>query len=54
MEKSNVKNIELWQKLDQLCELHVIRWVWVKGHAGHKDNERCDELARLEASKYKQ
>lgn len=52
--KSNVKNIELWQKLDQLREQHVIRWVWVKGHAGHKENERCDELARMEAAKYKQ
>lgn len=52
--KSAVKNIELWQQLDTLCEGHVIRWVWVKGHAGHAENERCDELARMEAQKFKQ
>ena len=47
--KSAVKNIELWQKLDELCQMHEIRFVWVKGHAGHTENERCDELARMEA-----
>ncbi|MBP5699046.1 MAG: ribonuclease HI [Alphaproteobacteria bacterium] len=52
--KTAVKNVELWQKLDQLCTQHEIRWVWVKGHAGHKENERCDELARTEAAKYKE
>ena len=50
--KSPVKNIELWQKLDELCQKHQIRFVWVKGHAGHTENERCDELARNEAQKY--
>lgn len=50
--KSPVKNVELWQKLDELCQKHEIRFVWVKGHAGHKENERCDELARIEAQKY--
>ena len=50
--KSPVKNIELWQQLDELQEKHEIRWVWVKGHAGHKENERCDELARTEAQKF--
>ncbi len=50
--KSAVKNIELWQRLDELRTKHEIRFVWVKGHAGHKENERCDELARLEAKKY--
>lgn len=51
--KTSVKNIELWQKLDELQSKHEIRFVWVKGHAGHKENERCDELARGEALKYK-
>ena len=52
--KSAVKNIELWQKLDELRMAHEIRWVWVKGHAGHKENERCDELAKAEAAKFKE
>ena len=51
--KSPVKNVELWQRLDELKQKHEIRWVWVKGHAGHKENERCDELARTEAQKFK-
>lgn len=44
--KSDVKNIDLWQELDELLTLHEIRWVWVKGHNGNVDNERVDELAR--------
>lgn len=52
--KQPVKNIELWQKLDAAREKHEIRWVWVKGHAGHKENERCDELARGEAYRFKE
>lgn len=51
--KLPVKNVELWQKLDELQQKHEIRWVWVKGHAGHKENERCDELARMETQKFK-
>lgn len=51
--KAPVKNIELWQKLDELQAQHEIRWVWVKGHAGHKENERCDELARMAAEQVK-
>jgi len=51
--KTPVKNVELWQKLDELKSKHEIRFVWVKGHAGHKENERCDELARNEATKIK-
>ena len=51
--KSPVKNVELWQALDELRSKHEIRFVWVKGHAGHPENERCDELARNEALKYK-
>ena len=44
--KSPVKNVDLWQRLDELCSAHQIRWIWVKGHAGHAENERVDELAR--------
>ena len=47
--KSEVKNIDLWQKLDELVGKHEIRWVWIKGHNGHPENERCDKLARKEA-----
>ena len=43
--KSAVKNVDLWQKLDELVSKHEIRWVWVKGHNGHPENERCDALA---------
>lgn len=41
-----VKNVDLWQRLDQACARHNIRWHWVKGHSGHPENERADELAR--------
>ena len=40
-----VLNIDLWQRLLAAAEPHRICWHWVKGHAGHKENERCDELA---------
>ena len=40
-----VKNEDLWRRLDALSEQHKIDWVWVKGHAGHDENERADELA---------
>ena len=43
--KKAVKNKELWQKLNSLCENHLITWEWVKGHSGHPENERCDQLA---------
>ncbi len=41
-----VKNVDLWQRLDAALGQHKIKWEWVKGHAGHPENERCDELAR--------
>jgi ribonuclease HI len=41
-----VKNKDLWLELDGLASLHSISWQWVKGHAGHPENERVDELAR--------
>ncbi len=44
--KKPVKNAELWQALDEATQRHEIRWHWVKGHAGHPENERADELAR--------
>ncbi len=40
-----VKNVELWQRLDELARLHDIEWIWVRGHAGHEGNERADMLA---------
>ena len=44
--KKPVKNVELWQRLDQAAARHTVTWEWVKGHAGHPENERADELAR--------
>lgn len=44
--KKPVKNVELWQRLDAARERHDVVWEWVKGHAGHPENERADELAR--------
>lgn len=49
-DKKPVKNIDLWQRLDSALSQHQIHWQWVKGHAGHPENERCDELARTAAS----
>ena len=46
-DKKPVKNIELWQRLEAALAPHKVEWVWVKGHAGHAENERADELARL-------
>ncbi|WP_193188566.1 ribonuclease HI [Nisaea sediminum] len=46
-DKKPVKNVELWQRLEAACGRHEIDWHWVKGHAGHPENERADELARL-------
>lgn len=45
--KKPVKNQDLWQELDRLQHAHQIDWQWVKGHAGHADNERADALANL-------
>lgn len=45
-DKKEVKNIDLWQQLDSLLPQHHIDWLWVKGHNGHPENERVDELAR--------
>jgi ribonuclease HI len=48
-DKKPVKNAELWQALLDACEPHRIDWHWVKGHAGHPENERADRLASAEA-----
>ena len=48
-----VKNADLWQALDAARERHDVTWHWVKGHAGHPDNERADELARSGMAPYK-
>ncbi len=44
-DKKPVKNQDLWQRLDEAVGQHQVKWSWVKGHAGHPDNERADELA---------
>ncbi len=44
-----VKNVELWKRLLEAAAPHGIRWNWVKGHAGHSENERCDQLATTAA-----
>lgn len=43
--KKPVKNVDLWQRLDKARDRHSIEWYWVKGHSGHDENERADELA---------
>ena len=51
--KKPVKNAELWQRLDSAAARHQVTWKWVKGHAGHPENERADELAREGMAPYK-
>lgn len=48
-----VKNVELWQALDEALKRHDVSWHWVKGHAGHEMNERADELARTGMAPFK-
>jgi ribonuclease HI len=45
--KKPVRNKDLWERLDAECERHQVEWRWVKGHAGHPENERADGLANL-------
>lgn len=52
-DKSPALNPDLWERLLQLLEIHKVSLVWVKGHAGHPYNERCDALACAEAEKYR-
>ena len=51
-DKKPVKNVELWQRLEQAEARHQVSWHWVKGHAGHDENERADELAREGMASY--
>ena len=51
--KKPVKNAELWQRLDEAQARHHVTWEWVKGHAGHPENERADELARAGMAPFK-
>jgi ribonuclease HI len=48
--KEPVKNKDLWLELDKAVSRHEVDWKWVKGHADHADNNRCDDLARAAAS----
>jgi len=45
--KEPVKNKDLWMALDELIQKHNVEWEWTRGHAGHPENERCDELATM-------
>jgi ribonuclease HI len=51
--KEPVLNRDLWERLLELAYVQSIEWVWVKGHDGHRENERCDELARQALEKFK-
>jgi ribonuclease HI len=45
-DKKPVKNVDLWQRLEEATHIHKIDWLWVKGHSGHPENDRVDQLAR--------
>jgi ribonuclease HI len=49
-----VKNVDLWQALEEAMKGHELSWHWVKGHAGHPENERCDALARAAIKKLRE
>ena len=51
--KKPVKNEDLWQRLDQAADRHTVKWQWIKGHAGHAENERADRLARQGMAPFK-
>ncbi|MBD5140836.1 MAG: ribonuclease HI [Ruminococcus sp.] len=51
-DKKPALNADLWEKLLDLLEVHNVQFVWVKGHAGHPENERCDRLAVMERDKF--
>lgn len=53
-DKKPALNVDLWERLLELLEIHNVKFVWVKGHAGHPENERCDELAVMERDKFAQ
>ena len=49
-----VKNIDLWKEYIEVSKIHKVNAIWVRGHDGHEENERCDQLARSEAEKMKE
>ena len=51
--KDQVLNRDLWERLMAQAKVHRIEWVWVRGHSGHPENERCDELARKAIEEYR-
>lgn len=53
-DKKPALNSDLWEKILQLLEIHKVKIVWVKGHAGHPENERCDTLATTAINQYKE
>ena len=53
-DKSEVLNVELWQRIDALLSVHSVSFVWVHGHTGHPYNERCDALATAFADSFKE
>ena len=52
-DKKPALNADLFERLLKLCEIHTVRFVWVKGHAGHPENERCDKLAVEQTAKHR-
>ncbi len=52
--KKPVKNVDLWQRLEQAAARHKVDWHWVRGHQGHTENERADELARQGMAPYQE
>ena len=52
-DRKPVKNEDLWRRLDEAQARHQVRWEWVKGHAGHEENERADALARAGMAPFK-
>lgn len=53
-DKKPVKNVDLWQRLEAAAQHHRVEWIWVRGHAGHPENERADALARAAVGETRQ
>lgn len=53
-DKKPALNVDLWEKLLKLLEIHKVNFIWIRGHQGHEENERCDKLAVAASLKYKQ
>ncbi len=51
-DKKPALNSDLWSRLLELVEIHNVKFTWIKGHAGHEENERCDRLAVMERDKF--